>query len=65
MVQSPSESEREVGFLMHLQKLVDKRIWTAKPFPAIDIADIVNALGERIEKWKNLEGSAIVELRAL
>ncbi len=45
--------------------MVDSGPATFKPFPVVQIADILNALGERLEKWKELGKNLFLIVKAM
>ena len=50
-----------------IRNLVDKTLWRINKFPLIDIGDIFNSIGERLENWKFLHktGDLLVLLKCL
>mmetsp|Transcript_9550 Transcript_9550/g.9153 ORF Transcript_9550/g.9153 Transcript_9550/m.9153 type:complete len:90 (-) Transcript_9550:49-318(-) len=62
---SPVPSSQEESFNGLVQKLVDLSKHKFKPISAPAIADIINALGERINKWKDLKQGVLPYLKAL
>ena len=65
MISSSQTSEQELEFIKMVKKLVDSTNWPLKKFPASEIADIVNALGERIENKKESGENITLLLRGL
>lgn len=65
MASAQSDAEKEDTLNGLLQKLVDLKNWKVKTFPAQEIGDIINAVSERIGKWKDLGERLVLYLRTL
>ena len=65
MSSQSQNAEKDGVFNGLVQNLVDLKIWKVKPFSVVSIADIINALGERIAKWKESGQKSLLYLQAL
>jgi hypothetical protein len=65
MSSASQQEERDQEFMEEVKKLVDLPNWRVKAFPMIEIGDIFNALGERVEKLKELGPKVNLVLRAM
>jgi hypothetical protein len=48
------DQHSEAEFMETLKKLVDHALWRVPRFSLTAIGDIFNAIGERIERWKDI-----------